>query len=136
MPSSVAPPFDDVESVNRFSTPMKRVGKELVETSWDDALKLVSDALKKGGKDSPCSSGEAVGIRSLYDACVLFQLILECFKLLRDGIASDPDSKDLFLFESQILILHEVQLFQNYECADDEDDGNRELKYNETGPKD
>jgi NADH dehydrogenase/NADH:ubiquinone oxidoreductase subunit G len=44
--------FDYLESDNRLTTPMKRVGPELVETTWDDALKLVSEALKKGDKNT------------------------------------------------------------------------------------
>ncbi len=42
--------FDFIESDSRVSTPMKRVGGQLVETTWSDALKIVSEKLKEYGK--------------------------------------------------------------------------------------
>ena len=41
--------FDALTSDARVTTPMKRVGKELKETTWKDALKIVAEKLKKAG---------------------------------------------------------------------------------------
>ncbi len=44
--------YDFIESDSRLTTPMKRVGGGLVETTWADALKIMSGKLKKAGKDT------------------------------------------------------------------------------------
>jgi NADH dehydrogenase/NADH:ubiquinone oxidoreductase subunit G len=44
--------FDCIESENRVTSPMKRVDGELRETTWDDAIGTVAEALKKAGKNS------------------------------------------------------------------------------------
>jgi len=44
--------FDCVGADNRVTSPMKRVGNELKETSWQDALSIVAAELKKAGKDA------------------------------------------------------------------------------------
>lgn len=43
--------FDCIEAGTRLTSPMKRVNGELKETSWEDALEIVADKLKKAGKD-------------------------------------------------------------------------------------
>lgn len=44
--------YDYVESDSRITSPMKRVDGELVETTWADALKILSGKLKAAGKDT------------------------------------------------------------------------------------
>ncbi len=44
--------FNSLTSDIRLTTPMKRVGNELKETTWDDALKIVAEKLKKSGKNT------------------------------------------------------------------------------------
>lgn len=44
--------FDCIEAETRLTTPLKKVDGELKETTWDDALKIVADKLKKAGKDT------------------------------------------------------------------------------------
>ncbi len=44
--------FDCIEAGTRLTSPMKRVNGELKETSWEDALEIVANKLKKAGKDS------------------------------------------------------------------------------------
>ncbi len=43
--------YDYVDSETRITTPMVRVNDELKETTWDNAIKVVAEQLKKGGKD-------------------------------------------------------------------------------------
>ncbi len=47
---------------------------------------------------------------------------------MRNSPPFNPDSKHLFLFESQLLIFHEAQLNYNDKCADNEDDGDCKLQ--------
>ncbi len=42
--------FDALTSDLRINAPMKRVGKKLEETTWEDALSIVAEQLKKSGK--------------------------------------------------------------------------------------
>jgi NADH dehydrogenase/NADH:ubiquinone oxidoreductase subunit G len=44
--------FDCIEAGSRLTSPMKRVDGELKETTWDDAIHLVADKLKKAGKEA------------------------------------------------------------------------------------
>lgn len=44
--------FDCIEADSRVTVPMKRVGGELKETTWKDALDIVAGEIKKAGKDS------------------------------------------------------------------------------------
>ena len=44
--------FDSLKSETRITSPMKRVGNELKETTWNDAIFIVSEKLKKAGKSS------------------------------------------------------------------------------------
>ncbi len=44
--------FDCIEADNRVTTPMKRVDGQLVETSWQDAINIAANALKKAGKNA------------------------------------------------------------------------------------
>ncbi len=44
--------FDCIEAGTRLTSPLKRVNGEFKETSWEDALEIVANRLKKAGKDS------------------------------------------------------------------------------------
>jgi NADH dehydrogenase/NADH:ubiquinone oxidoreductase subunit G len=44
--------FDSLVSDIRLTTPLKREGNTLKETSWKDVLKIVSEKLKKSGKNT------------------------------------------------------------------------------------
>lgn len=44
--------FDSLKSQGRITAPMKRQGGELVQTTWEDALKIAADALKKAGANA------------------------------------------------------------------------------------
>lgn len=44
--------FDCVEAGSRVTSPMKRENGELKETTWQDALKIVAENLKKSGKET------------------------------------------------------------------------------------
>lgn len=42
--------FDCIEADTRLTTPMKRVDGELVETTWEDAISIAAEQLKKAGE--------------------------------------------------------------------------------------
>ncbi|MDA8089194.1 MAG: molybdopterin-dependent oxidoreductase [Nitrospiraceae bacterium] len=44
--------FDCIEAGFRATAPMKRVGGELKETTWEDAIQTVAEKLKAAGKDA------------------------------------------------------------------------------------
>jgi NADH dehydrogenase/NADH:ubiquinone oxidoreductase subunit G len=44
--------FDSLNSESRVTSPMKKVGNDLKEISWDEAISLVSKKLKEAGKSS------------------------------------------------------------------------------------
>ena len=44
--------FDSLKSETRVTSPMKRIGSELKETTWNDAIFIVSEKLKKAGKSA------------------------------------------------------------------------------------
>jgi NADH dehydrogenase/NADH:ubiquinone oxidoreductase subunit G len=44
--------FDSLNSESRITYPMKKVGNDLKEISWDEAISLVSKKLKEAGKSS------------------------------------------------------------------------------------
>jgi anaerobic selenocysteine-containing dehydrogenase len=44
--------FCCIEAETRLTSPMKRIEGELKETTWEDALALVADKLKKARKDA------------------------------------------------------------------------------------
>lgn len=41
--------FDSMKSANRISSPMKKQGGKLIQTTWEDAVATAADALKKAG---------------------------------------------------------------------------------------
>ncbi|MEW6163051.1 MAG: molybdopterin-dependent oxidoreductase [Nitrospirota bacterium] len=44
--------FDSLKSETRITSPMKRVSNELKEITWNEAISIVSEKLKKAGKSS------------------------------------------------------------------------------------
>jgi NADH dehydrogenase/NADH:ubiquinone oxidoreductase subunit G len=44
--------FDSLKNESRVTSPMKKVGNELKEISWDEAISLVSKKMKEAGKSS------------------------------------------------------------------------------------
>jgi NADH dehydrogenase/NADH:ubiquinone oxidoreductase subunit G len=44
--------FDSLKAANRVTAPMKKQGGKLVATTWEDALKLAADGIKKAGADA------------------------------------------------------------------------------------
>ena len=44
--------FDSLNNESRITSPMKKVGNELKEISWDEAISLVSKKMKEAGKSS------------------------------------------------------------------------------------
>jgi NADH dehydrogenase/NADH:ubiquinone oxidoreductase subunit G len=69
--------FDALVSDIRLTSPMKKVGKELVETTWKDALKIVAEKMKKAGKNTGIiSTGSILN----QDAFVLSKLASDVVK--------------------------------------------------------
>jgi len=44
--------FDSLKSSNRITSPMKKQSGKLVATTWDDALKIAAEGLKKAGENA------------------------------------------------------------------------------------
>ena len=44
--------FDSIEAESRIRVPMKRIDGGLKETTWEDALSIVADKLRKAGKEA------------------------------------------------------------------------------------
>ncbi|MBM4145703.1 MAG: 2Fe-2S iron-sulfur cluster binding domain-containing protein [Nitrospira sp.] len=44
--------FDSIEAESRLTVPMKRIEGGLQETTWEDALTIVADKLRKAGKEA------------------------------------------------------------------------------------
>ncbi len=101
--------FDSIVSDRRVTAPMKKVGNSLKETSWEDALKIVSEKLKKSGKDTEFIS--TAGILN-QDALVLSKLAHDVVKTknidttvslysdadsMRLSDSADIDKTDLFV---------------------------------------
>ena len=100
--------FDSLASETRLKTPMKRVGGELRETSWEDALAIVADKLKAAGGDAAFVSSanilneDALALKKLaadvvktrnYDSTVT---LYSDYDALRSGTA-DLEDADLFV---------------------------------------
>lgn len=63
--------FDCIESETRVTSPMKKAGNELIETTWEDAINIVAGKIKKAGTSAGFVS--TAGIMN-EDALVLKQL--------------------------------------------------------------
>ncbi len=69
--------FDSLTSDMRLAMPMKKVEGQFVETTWKDALKIVSERLKKSGKNTGIiSTGNILN----QDAFVLSKLASDVIK--------------------------------------------------------
>jgi predicted molibdopterin-dependent oxidoreductase YjgC len=44
--------FEALHAANRITTPMKKQGDKLVETTWEEAVRTAAEALKKAGADA------------------------------------------------------------------------------------
>jgi predicted molibdopterin-dependent oxidoreductase YjgC len=84
--------FDCIEAETRVTSPMKKVGNELEETTWEDAISIVAERLKKAGASAGFVS--TAGIMN-EDALVLKQLAASVKSKNLDTTASlysDADS--------------------------------------------
>lgn len=101
--------FDCIEAETRLTSPMKKVSGKLQETTWDDALSLAAEALKKAGKDAGLIS--IAGIQN-EDALAMKGLAKDVIKTknydttmslyaeadaLRNSQSADLDSADLIV---------------------------------------
>ncbi len=68
--------FDSLTSEMRITTPMKRIGAELKETSWDDALKTAADHLKAAGAHAAIATSATI----LNEDAVLLTRLAEAVK--------------------------------------------------------
>ena len=100
--------FDCVESDTRVPVPMKRVGGELKETSWEDALGIVAKELKKAGKEAAFISTagilneDALTLKAFASGVVKTKNVDTTASLYGDAEAlitegADIDSADLFV---------------------------------------
>ena len=84
--------FDCIEAETRVTSPMKKVGNELKETTWEDAISIVAGKLKKAGASAGFVS--TAGIMN-EDALILKQLAADVKSKNLDTTASlysDADS--------------------------------------------
>ncbi|HBR21682.1 MAG TPA: hypothetical protein DD713_03830 [Nitrospiraceae bacterium] len=84
--------FDCLEAETRVTSPMKKVGNELKETTWEDAISIVAGKLKKAGASAGFVS--TAGIMN-EDALILKQLAADVKSKNLDTTASlysDADS--------------------------------------------
>jgi NADH dehydrogenase/NADH:ubiquinone oxidoreductase subunit G len=101
--------FDCIESETRLTAPLKRVDGKLKETTWDDALKIVTGKLKKAGKDAGFISTagilneDALALRKLADTVVKTKHYDSTLSLyaepesLTESQQADMDSSDLIM---------------------------------------
>ncbi|HET6515498.1 MAG TPA: molybdopterin-dependent oxidoreductase [Thermodesulfovibrionales bacterium] len=100
--------FDSIEADTRVTAPLKRVGGELRETSWEDALDIVAKALKEAGSNSGfLTTGgilneDVLTLRTLASEAVKTENIDSTVSLygnaetlLSDNV--DPDTADLLV---------------------------------------
>jgi NADH dehydrogenase/NADH:ubiquinone oxidoreductase subunit G len=100
--------FDSLNSETRLRAPMKRVGGELRETTWEDALATVAEKLKSAGGDAGFISSanilneDALALKKLaadvvktknYDSSVT---LYSDYEALKSGTA-DLEKVDLFV---------------------------------------
>ncbi|MEF9427639.1 MAG: molybdopterin-dependent oxidoreductase, partial [Candidatus Mariimomonas ferrooxydans] len=101
--------FDSLVSDIRVTAPMKKVGNELKETTWNDALKIVAEKLKKAGGNTGIIS--TAGILN-QDAFVLSKFVSDVVKTknidttvslyadadsMKFSDSADMDETDLFI---------------------------------------
>ena len=83
--------FDSLRAESRLSTPLKRVNGELKETTWEDAINIVSTKLKEAGKNTCIISSASI---TNEDAITLKRFATEVLKTQNIGstisLYSDP----------------------------------------------
>lgn len=101
--------FDCIEAETRLASPMKKVDGKLKETTWDDALSTVAEALKKAGKDAGFISiagiqnEDALAMKALAKGVVKTKNFDTTMSLyadadsLRNSQTADLDSADLMV---------------------------------------
>ncbi len=100
--------FDCIEAETRVTSPIKKVGNELKETTWEDAINIVADKLKKAGASAGFIS--TAGIMN-EDALVLKQLAAAVKSKNLDTTASlysDADSlknESAYIDSADLIIL-------------------------------
>jgi predicted molibdopterin-dependent oxidoreductase YjgC len=93
--------FDSLKSETRVTSPMKRVGSELKETTWNDAIFIVSEKLKKAGKSAGFISTagilneDALALKKFASAIVKTKNIDTTASLYADADSMKSDSADL-----------------------------------------
>jgi len=100
--------FDCIEADTRLTQPLKRVGGELKETTWEDALSIVASKLKSAKKDAGfittagITNEDAILIKRLADSIKsknidsTITLYAEP-SMFRASGSADIDSSDLFI---------------------------------------
>ncbi len=100
--------FDCIEAETRVTSPIKKVGNELKETTWEDAINIVAGKLKKAGSSAGFIS--TAGIMN-EDALVLKQLAAAVKSKNLDTTASlysDADSlknESAYIDSADLIIL-------------------------------
>jgi NADH dehydrogenase/NADH:ubiquinone oxidoreductase subunit G len=101
--------FDCIEADTRLTSPMKRVNGELKETTWEDALGVVAERLKKAGKDTGFISvagienEDALALKKFAEDVVKTKNVDTTMSLysdadsLRNSATADMDGADLIV---------------------------------------
>jgi len=101
--------YDCIEADSRLITPMKKVGGELKETTWEDALAIAADALKRAGKaagflsTASIMNEEAIGLKNFAGKVVGTKNVATTLSLYSDeesmkaSAAGDLDSTDVIV---------------------------------------
>ncbi len=99
--------FDAVTSDVRINTPLKRVGDELQETTWEDALKIASERLKKAGSQTSIITSANILNEDASALGALAKDVIKTDKIATTvSIYADEDS----LKESDIVNIDEADL--------------------------
>ena len=102
--------FDCIVAETRVTSPMKRVGNELKETTWDDAINIVAEKLKKAGASAGfISTGgilneDALAIKQFAGGVVKTKNIDTTVSLYSDADSMKGDSADAETAELIILV--------------------------------
>jgi NADH dehydrogenase/NADH:ubiquinone oxidoreductase subunit G len=100
--------YDCIEADTRLTSPMKRAGGKLKETTWEDALKLAGEALKNAGKDAgfvstaSITNEEAIALKAIVkaagtkNAATTLSLYAE-EEVIKTSASGDLDSADVII---------------------------------------
>ncbi|MEF9437388.1 MAG: 4Fe-4S binding protein [Candidatus Mariimomonas ferrooxydans] len=78
--------FDSLVSDIRVTAPMKKVGNELKETTWNDALKIVAEKLKKAGGNTGIISTAGILNQDAFVLSNLSQMSLKQKILIQQSV--------------------------------------------------